>query len=76
MKKLFCFMFLAVLLVSCGGDSKSSEGENYTTNEMANFFDTYLDTLCTAASKCTSGFVNADNLSFCPKAILNSPSPF
>ena len=72
MKKLFFLIALALVFSSCGGDSKSSEDEM----NAANFFDRYLDTLCTASSKCDSGFVNSENLSFCPKTILNSAAPF
>lgn len=72
MKKMFWILSFALLLASCGGDSKSDSGEM----NMANFFENYLNTLCEAASKCTSGFVNDENLSYCPKIILNSTEPF
>ena len=72
MKKLLSIAALVLILSSCGGESKSSEGEMNT----ANFFDRYLNTLCTAATKCTSGFVNAENVSFCPKTLFNSAKPF
>ena len=72
MKKLLSIAALVLILSSCGGESKSNEGEMNT----ANFFDRYLNTLCTAATKCTSGFVNAENVSFCPKTLFNSSKPF
>jgi len=72
MKKLLFVLTIALLFSSCGGDSKSSEGDMNTVG----FFERYLDTLCNASAKCTSGFVNAENLSFCPKTILNSAAPF
>ena len=73
MKKLLFLLAIALFFSSCGGDSKSSEGGGISTGD---FFERYLDTLCTAATKCNSGFVNAENLSFCPKTILNSAKPF
>lgn len=72
MKKLLFVLAIALVFSSCGGDSKSSEGDMNT----AGFFERYLDTLCSASAKCASGFVNAENLSFCPKTILNSAIPF
>ncbi|MBP5590452.1 hypothetical protein J6Y50_01165 [bacterium] len=74
MKKLLFVLTIALILASCGGDSKSNEGGGEMNT--AAFFERYLDALCTASSKCASGFVNSDNLSFCPKTILNSPKPF
>lgn len=72
MKKMFLLIVFALLLVSCGGDSKSDSSDI----NMTNFFDTYLEILCEASSKCASGLVNPDNLSFCPKVIMNSTTPF
>ncbi len=72
MRKIFLVVLAAVIFSSCGGESKSENGEM----NMANFFERYLDTLCTASSKCASGFVNAENFSFCPKVIMNSTTPF
>ena len=72
MKKLFFAIAVALFLSSCGGDSKTTGGEMNT----ANFFDKYLETLCNASVKCPSGFVNSDNVFFCPKVILNSTKPF
>ena len=73
MKKLLFILSLVLVLSSCGGgDSKPEGGEINTLN----FFDTYLNTLCNAASKCVSGFVNESNLSFCPRAIFNYSKPF
>ena len=73
MKKLLSILVAALLLSSCGGgDSKSNDGD---INAL-NFFDRYLETLCNAASKCTSGFVNGENISFCPRTIFNSAKPF
>ncbi|MBR6422052.1 hypothetical protein IKS86_05020 [bacterium] len=73
MKKLLFLLAVALIFSSCGGDSKSNEGGGMSTSD---FFERYLDTLCNAATKCNSGFVNAENLSFCPKTILNSAKPF
>ena len=76
MKKLLFVLSLLMILSSCGGNSNSNEDETNKTNDMANFFAAYLDALCNASSKCASGFVNAENLSYCPNTILNSTKPF
>ena len=73
MKRLFWILIFVMSLASCGGDSNSNGNEEMN---MANFFTRYLETLCEASSKCTSGFVNAGNLYYCPNAILNSSKPF
>ncbi|MBP5406890.1 hypothetical protein J6Z19_07055 [bacterium] len=72
MKRLCLILIFAVSLASCGGDSKSESADM----NMKNFFDKYLETLCEASSNCPSGLVNAENISFCPKAVKNSPKPF
>ena len=74
MKKLLFVLVIALFFSSCGGDSKSSGGGG--DMNTIGFFEMYLDTLCNASVKCASGFVNEDNLSFCPKTILNSATPF
>lgn len=70
--KKFLFLIFVLLLVSCGGESDSEE----SSMAMSDFFDRYLNTLCTASSKCTSGLVNANNLSSCPNVLRNSAKPF
>ena len=72
MKKFVVALVSVLIFLSCGGESKSTGGGM----NMANFFDTYLNTLCNAASKCSSGFVNSANIYFCPRVILNSVEPF
>ena len=74
MKKLLFVLVIALFFSSCGGDSKSSGGGG--DMNTIGFFEIYLDTLCNASVKSASGFVNEDNLSFCPKTILNSATPF
>ena len=73
MKKIFLVLIFALLLASCGGDDG---GPEKGTIAMSDFFDRYLTTLCDAALKCPSGFVNAENHYYCPNAILNYTKPF
>lgn len=73
MKKLLLLLVAALALSACGGEeSGSTDGEKNTTN----FFDRYLNTLCDASLKCSSGLVNPANRLYCPRTILNSTVPF
>ncbi|HNW82320.1 MAG TPA: Dickkopf N-terminal cysteine-rich domain-containing protein [bacterium] len=75
MKKLLILastVLLLSILISCGEKDKDKDYEY----NMMNFFDQYLSTLCEASTRCTSGFVNTSNVSYCPDIIMNNPSTF
>ncbi|MGI6394118.1 MAG: Dickkopf N-terminal cysteine-rich domain-containing protein [bacterium] len=74
MKKvaLLLLAYLLFFTVSCGDEKKE---EPYVPS-MTTFFSQYLNTVCDAASKCTSGLVNQNNVRECPDVIMNNPFPF
>jgi len=74
MKKLM-FLFAVLLLFSIVSCEEEKKEEPYVPS-MAAFFTQYLNTVCDAASKCTSGFVNQSNVLSCPDVIMYNPFPF
>lgn len=74
MKKLILLgtIFLLFSIISCDNEKK----EDPYLPSMTTFFAQYLNTVCDAATKCTSGFVAQNTVLHCPDVLMYNPFPF
>ncbi len=73
LKHFLFLLFFALIVSSCSGND-SKKDQYYT----AQFFDSYLQTLCQSSTQCQGGLINQSNVSDCPELFrsINIPWEF